>query len=315
MSELEQRIASLARELGFAGVGFAEAGESLSIGEYRDWLAAGCAADMAWLERHAELKTDPRRIAEGARSVIAVAARYPTNRAPGSGISTYALGGDYHDVIRRKLKLLAQQIGTPLATARVCVDSAPLLEREWAVRAGIGWQGRQGQIVSREAGCCIVLGFLLVDLELAPSPRQPNRCGTCRRCLDACPTGAALGHERVDARRCISYLTIEREGEIPPELTPAVSGALFGCDRCTAVCPWNRFGEELVMPEFRPASPPPHPNEILAMTEEEFERGFKGTALHRTGLPRLQRNARLADAPTASNVTAPRESPGMRDTP
>jgi len=292
MASLTDQVVAQARELGFVAAGVAAAAPSETMPQFRRWLERGYAADMAYMSRHVNLRADPRALAPGAVSVIVVAARYPVNRDCGSGFSTYARGRDYHDVIREKLRRLADFLEAviPLKVARICVDSAPLLEREWAVRAGVGWRGRQGQIVNPDAGCCILLGALLVDAPLDASAARPNQCGTCRRCLDACPTGALCEDGLVDARKCVSYFTIEHKGEIPEALRGAMRGKLFGCDACTAVCPWNQRGEDRVMPELA-SVPMPDAAEILAMLEGEFGRRFSGTPVFRTGLSRLQRNA------------------------
>ena len=293
MASLTDQVLAQARELGFVAAGVAAAAPSETISHYRRWLESGYAADMAYMARHADLRADPRLLTPGMASVIVVAARYPVNPDCSRGFSMYARGRDYHDVLRDKLGLLADFLHAraPLKVRRICVDSAPLLEREWAVRAGVGWRGRQGQIVNPDAGCCLLLGALLVDAPLDASAACPNQCGTCRRCLDACPTGALCEDGLLDARKCISYLTIEHKGEIPEELRCAVRGRLFGCDACTAVCPWNQRGEDRVMPELA-SVPMPDAAEILAMPEAEFARRFSGTAIARTGLNRLQRNAR-----------------------
>ncbi len=286
----------MALELGFAAVGIAEAGASRSVAEQRDWLRQGYAGEMKYLERHAPLKTSPENVAQGVRSIIAVAARYPTNPNPGRGFSTYARGQDYHDVIRKKLRELSEGIHKiqPLKLHRVCVDSAPLAEREWAMRAGIGWQGKQGQLVNPTVGCCMLLGFLLVDIALEPSQPLENRCGNCSLCLDACPTGAALGDAKVDARRCLSYLTIEPGAVATPELQKSFGGALFGCDCCTAVCPWNQKATAPIMPELQESAPLPDAAEIMRWNDEDFRQRFKGTPVFRTGLAHLQKNAELA---------------------
>jgi len=296
LDDLAQQIVDRALADGFAAVGFATAGPTESMATYEQWLSDGMAGDMEYLRRHARIRIHPAEIATGVKSIIAVAARYPTNPAPGSGFSTYARGLDYHDVIRSKLRDLTAFIHErqPLHVHRICVDSAPLLEREWAIRAGLGWQGKQGQVVSATAGCCQVFGFLLVDLELPPSTPVEERCGDCHCCTAGCPTGAALGDGRVDARRCLSYLTIEHKTRIPDDLQDAMAGMLFGCDCCTAVCPWNRRATAPVMPELEERDPVPSAEACLAMTEEEFDARFKGTAVYRTGLERLKRNAALA---------------------
>ncbi len=294
---LEVEILAKAAELGFAATGIAVAGPAKTLARYRQWLAAGQAAGMSYLERHADLRRHPATVAPGTQSIIAVAARYPANPAPGHGFSTYARGQDYHTVIRGRLKQLAAHIAdrVPLNVARVCVDSAPLLEREWAVRAGLGWRGRQGQVVHPRLGCCLLLGFLLVDLSLEPTPIQPDRCGTCRRCIDACPNDALSEEGELSTARCISYLTIEKGGEFSDSERRATGGSLFGCDYCTAVCPWNRFGDDKVMPELE-ASPCPTPRECCTMDEVAFRARFKHTVVWRTGLDRLKRNAAAASA-------------------
>ncbi len=296
MTSVEEFITAKAEAVGFAAVGFAKAGPSETAPLFEQWLNDGMAADMEYLRRHERLRQHPNKLADGVRSIVAVAARYPVNAAPGSGFSTYARGLDYHDVIRAKLREVvnATKEQYPISLARICVDSAPLSEREWAARAGLGWIGKQGQLVHPTAGCCLLLGFVLVDLKLTPSAPVQDRCCDCNRCVTACPTGAALGDRRVDARRCISYLTIEHKQDIPPDLRTAVAGALFGCDCCTAVCPWNDKATGPVMPEFLEKSPLPTAAECLSLTETTFRQRFGNNVVWRTGLERLKHNAELA---------------------
>ncbi len=302
--KLEDYIQSEAGKLGFSAVGFARVGASQTFNRYQDWLSRGFAGEMGYLLKNASLRSHPVKVASGAESVIVVAARYlpvpylgcDLSHAGGYAyFSTYAYGRDYHDVIRAKLRRLEQLIRQKLQsslTARICVDSAPVLEREWAVRAGLGWIGRQGSLVNAEFGCCMFLGELFVDIELEDTLSIPNQCKDCRLCIDVCPTGAIQPDGFVDARRCISYLTIEHKGMIPEELRSLIGSSLFGCDRCTAICPWNQKSEENIMPEFdQPGIHLPLPEECLAMSERDFTRRFSGTAVYRTGLERLQRNA------------------------
>lgn len=290
--KLEKKIINQALRLGFAAAGIADAGSCETIDMFRKWLALGHAAGMDYLARHVRLRSDPRKVAPGTKSIIVIAARYPVNERAGKGFSTYARGLDYHNVLRKKLKRLAEFIKaeTRVSVARICVDSAPILEREWAIRAGIGWRGKQGQIVNLDFGCCLLLGELLVDIELEPSPRVPNQCGDCRRCIDACPTGALGEDGFVNARKCISYLTIEHKGEVPEDMRPLIGEALFGCDICTAVCPWNRFGNDKVMPELSELNMPTT-EECISMAEKDFKTRFKDSAVFRACLERLQRNA------------------------
>lgn len=291
---IEQSILDKARQLGFVAAGIALVAPSDAYGPFSRWLESGQAAGMDFLKRSAPLRADIRNVVPEAKSVIVVAARYPANQAPGSGFSTCSRGVDYHLVIREKLSQLATHTReiTEVVT-RICVDSTPVLEREWAVRAGIGWQGKQGQIVHPEYGCCITLGELVVSISLEPSNPIPNQCGTCRRCLDACPTQAIAEGRLIDCRRCIAYLTVEEKGEIPKDLQPLMGQALFGCDFCTAACPWNKPGLENIMPEFH-EQVTPTPGELLTMAKSEFKKRFKTSAFLRTGLARLQRNAALA---------------------
>lgn len=294
---LSSFIREEAARLGFAAVGFAEVGPCRTHDRFANWLSRGYAASMTYLGRHAGLRADPRRIMPDARSIIVVAARYPadTHITP---FSNYCRGRDYHDILRGKLKQLARRIEvqncTPLRS-RICVDSAPLLEREWAVRAGLGWIGKQGSLVNPEWGCTLFLGELLVNLELEPSLSVPGKCATCRRCVEACPTGAIQPDGSVDARRCIAYLTIEHQGEIPEDLRPLMGASLFGCDRCTSVCPYNKVGSDAIMPEFDPVDLPlPTAEQCLSLGEADFQQRFNGTAICRSGLPCLLRNATIA---------------------
>jgi len=291
---IEVAIQNKAQKLGFAAAGFARVGPSRTFERFQDWIARGFAAQMTYLSKNAVLRADPRNVATEAQSVIVVAARYLSG-TNSSFFSNYVQGRDYHDIIRAKLKVLGQfirqRVKTPL-TARICADSAPVLEREWAERAGVGWIGRQGSIIHPEFGACLFLGELFVNIELEPSLPLKNQCADCRLCLNACPTGAIQSNGHLDARRCISYLTVEHKGMIPHELWSLIGSSLFGCDRCTAICPWNQYGAEAVMPEFCESNQKlPSSEECLAMSEQDFDRRFSGTSVYRAGLEQLQRNA------------------------
>jgi epoxyqueuosine reductase len=292
---IEGILKAEAQRLGFAALGIARAEASQTLAFFQTWLEGHNAADMDWLQRHMELRADPRVLAPGIRSIIMTAARYPVHPAPGEGFSYYARGRDYHDVLRRNLETLAAWLAREAGAkiARICVDSTPLLEREWALRAGIGWRGRQGQVIHPQHGACIFLGALLTDAVLKQSTPMPAQCGTCRKCVDACPSGAINEQGCVDARKCLSYLTIEHKGDIPAPLQPAMGKTLFGCDRCTAVCPFNPPNNNDIMQAFQPG-PMPDAAECLAMDAKTFKTRFAGTAVLRSGLARLQRNARIA---------------------
>ena len=288
----EQEITREALRLGFVAVGFAAAGPSQTAETFAEWLESGRSAGMDYLRKHAAMRADVHELMPDAKTVIVVAARYPFNNAAGSGFSSYSWGRDYHEVVREKLGALAEFMKAHawIFASRICVDSAPIPEREWALRAGIGWRGRQGQIVNAENGCCLVLGEILVDAVLTPSGPVANRCGSCRKCMDACPTGALCADGLIDARRCISYLTIEHKGEFTAEEERRLGESLFGCDVCTAICPWNRFGDDRVMNELA-GRKPPGLSDCLKMTAAEFKARFKDTVVFRTGLKRLKRNA------------------------
>ncbi len=292
---LEQEIIDHALKLGFATTGIAKAGPSETMEIFNKWIASGNSAGMNYLSRNLDLRADPRNAVPGIKSVIVTAARYPANKQPGKGFSCFARNTDYHTVITTKLTKLAEFIAgkTPATITRACVDSFPILEREWAIRAGIGWRGKQGQIVNPSHGCCILLGILLTDAELSPSGQIAQQCGNCALCVKACPTGAIQSDGTIDARKCLSYLTIEHKEDIPSDIQPLMGEALFGCDFCTAVCPKNPENDTNIMPELR-GKEMPDPDQCLAMTQEQFKTRFKNTAVFRTGLVRMQRNAKIA---------------------
>lgn len=301
--KLEEYIRAQAHELGFGAVGFAAVGPSKSFTAFQKWLAKGYCADMHYLKRHAALRSDPRKLELRTKSIIVVGARYPSEPT-GCPISNFARGADYHHVLRSKLEKLAGALAKKCGGSnigRICVDSAPLLEREWAVRAGIGWIGRQGSVVNPELGCCFFLGELLVNIDLEPSQPLPPQCQDCRLCEKACPTGAIRPGNLIDARRCISYLTIEHKGEINPEIASCFGGSVFGCDRCTSVCPWNRRGKTPVMPEFDVC-----PSAVLALENLNaldmigFQKMFRNTPVERIGLERFRRNVKIASDNSAN---------------
>ncbi len=275
-----------------------------------DWLARGCAGKMAYLARNSDVRDDPRRLLEGARSVICLAAGYldrgPDDLAPcppGHGyVARYARGRDYHDVLRargrRLVELLRGQVDGPF-DARVCVDTAPLLERELAARAGLGWVGKNTLLLDPRSGSYCFLAEVLTTLAIAPDQPMGDHCGACRRCLDACPTHAFVSPGVMDASRCISYLTIElRDAELPADLAGATGSHLFGCDICQAVCPFNqRFAGpaddmELVPPD---AAGRAHVDAeaVLRWTGEDYRRELTGRAAGRAKLDMWHRNARL----------------------
>lgn len=292
-----QYIRDYAFKLGFGAVGFAAAGPSKSFFAFQEWLGNDYGAEMHYLKSQAALRYDPRNLSPSARSIIVVAARYPSEEYDGP-ISNYARGLDYHNVLKARLAQLSMALDEKAGCScagRICIDSAPLPEREWAVRAGIGWIGRQGSVVSPELGCCFFLGELLVNIELEPAPDLQPQCGNCRLCRDACPTGAILPGNLIDARRCISYLTVEHKGEISPDLATCAGNSVFGCDRCTSVCPWSRRSKSPVMAEFDvSAAAVPALAALSRLDQKGFKQYFNGTPVDRIGFERFKRNVNIA---------------------
>jgi epoxyqueuosine reductase len=306
VAPLEQRLLHRARELGFELAGIAPATNADGFCHLQEWLARGCAGEMDYMRRHEGAREHPQAVLPDVRSVVMVGLNYfpgPDGRdhvaALHGRIARYAAGADYHDVMRGKLTdLLAwAQQEAPGLRGRGVVDTAPLLERDFARRAGLGWFGKNTMLINKRLGSYTFLGALLLDLELAPSrPFEANHCGSCTRCLDACPTDAFTAPFQLDARRCISYLTIELRGPIPAELRAGMGDWVFGCDVCQEVCPWNRKAPEAVEPALRPdpVGLTLELIELLGLSEEEFRRRFRDTALWRTRRRGLLRNAAIA---------------------
>jgi epoxyqueuosine reductase len=300
-------IKAAALRLGFDDVGICGATPPPHLREYKHWIAQGKHGTMAYLEDHLPLKEHPDRLLPNCRSIIAVALNYynEPERLPGQPkIARYALGRDYHKVLRGKLRLLEGEIKSefPESRTRACVDSAPIMERDYANLAGLGWFGKNTMLINSRRGSWFFIGLLLTDLELTPDLPAIGGCGSCTRCIEACPTGAIVhedGRWQVDARRCVSYLTIEHSGEIPQELQGGVGDWTFGCDICQEVCPFNepRSTQPLRArvtgePDFTPRAWPDL--ETLAMIEEpEWDVLTRGSPVRRTGVEGLRRNARI----------------------
>jgi epoxyqueuosine reductase len=301
--ELTHALKAEALRLGFDRVGIAPAVSPPGYGGYLDWLKAGNAGGMEYLERHREARAHPDRLLEGVRSVVMTSVVYgQAAAAPDSAsrgkIARYARGLDYHRVLWDKLDaLLAWLKGRcPEVRGRAVVDTASLLERDFARLAGIGWIGKNTMLIDRRLGSFTFLGALLVDIDLAADePFKADHCGTCTRCLEACPTDAFAGPHELDARRCISYLTIEHRGNVPADFADRLDGWVFGCDVCQDVCPWNRKAPAGRMAEFEAHSEWTNPDliEWLGRTREEWKDALKGTALARTKRVGLLRNAAL----------------------
>ena len=306
---LEEAIRAKAQELGFVACGFTRADAADAAGlELRRWLEAGHHGTMGWMEARAHHRVSPLALWPEARSAIALGMSYapatnPLELAahPEVGrISVYAQGGDYHKTVKKALKALARFIvDAAPSELKVFVDTAAVMEKPLAQAAGIGWQGKHTNLVSRDHGSWMFLGVILTSLELQPDApaAQGVHCGSCTRCLDACPTEAFLGPHRIDARRCISYLTIEHDGPIPEELRAKIGNRIYGCDDCLAVCPWNSFAEagaanrafltraELAAPKLA---------DLLALDDAAFREMFAGSPIKRIGVKRMIRNCLVA---------------------
>jgi epoxyqueuosine reductase len=265
------------------------------------WLAAGMHGTMGWMARGAAARKDPSLLHPGARSVLVGAVNYwspPPPREGGGRISVYALGRDYHGVLRKMLHALRSRVESvlPGARARLFVDSAPVLEKYFAWRAGIGWRGKNGNLILSGRGSWFFLCGMILDRELPPDRPAADRCGSCTACLSACPTGAIFEPYRVDGSRCISYLTIERRGPVPPDLDPLCGDWMFGCDVCQEVCPWNRRARRTEVGALRPMEERGRLTfeRALSLGPEGFDALFAGSAVRRAGWERFRVSAERA---------------------
>ena len=294
-------IKARAADLGFVACGITDLAPS-AHGEALDrWLALGYAGNMRYLHRQAKKRKDPRRIAPEARTAVVVLDNYyhPGGDTPAPRVARYARGADYHRVTVERLEQLAAHLRSLGATwTRAFADAGPVPERDLARRAGLGWIGKNTMLIRPGLGSWFFIGSVFTDLALpVDAPLDTDRCGSCTRCLDACPTTAFVEPMVLDATRCISYQTIEHKGEIPGELAPLFEGWGFGCDICNEVCPWNeRFAIPTSIEAFRPRgdSPAGHPDAFAGMPESEFHARFSDTPFERPGLDRMRRNWRVA---------------------
>ena len=296
---LERDLKARAAELGFLACGITDPGPPPHADRLTEWLARGYAGTMRYLHRQARRRKDPRLIVPEARSVVVVLDNYyggdPLAEDTAPKVARYARGQDYHRVTVRRLELLAGFLrGRGATVARAYSDAGPVPERELAQRAGLGWIGKNTMLLRPGAGSLFFIGSVFTDLALAPDPPfELDRCGSCTRCLEACPTGAFVEPRVLDATRCISYLTIEHKGPLPEPLAGRLDGWVFGCDICNEVCPWNqRFAEPGPVAEFRSrgALEGAGPEYFARMDEDEFERRFGDTPLTRPGLAGMRRN-------------------------
>ena len=305
--KLRERLEEIARESGFRAIGVARADAApQTAARLAQWLASGAHGDMIWMEENAARRGSPRGLWPEVQSVIALGMSYApegdpmalADRPDRGRISVYAQGADYHDVVKKALKRvagwLAQEAG---AGVKVFVDTAPVMEKPLAEAAGIGWQGKHTNLVSRGDGSWLFLGAIYTTFELEPDTPHAERCGSCTRCLAACPTDAFPAPFQLDARRCISYLTIEHKGPIPDEFREAIGNRIYGCDDCLAVCPWNRFADaaranRAFLPRAELAAPALA--DLLALDDAAFRKVFAGSPIKRIGRGRMVRNAAIA---------------------
>jgi epoxyqueuosine reductase len=302
--ELSTKIRERALAEGFHKVGIVPVEALLPERErLQQWLDRGFHAGMQWMLREPEKRTDPRLLLPSAKSLIAVALNYHTPHKheddPDRGkISRYAWGDDYHDVIGEKIRSLLGWIKEqqPDVEGKVCVDAQPIMDKAWAVRAGLGWIGKHSNLITREFGSWVFLGELLLNIELEYDTKlEPDHCGSCTLCLDACPTKAITEPYVIDSNRCISYVTIEYRGEeLPNEITPHLNNWLYGCDICQDVCPWNRFEKPTTENRFEPreGNISPRLDEIAQLTTDSYINRFRRSPIKRAKLAGLQRNAR-----------------------
>ncbi|MGX9242210.1 tRNA epoxyqueuosine(34) reductase QueG [Pantoea dispersa] len=320
LQQLAQQIKQWGRDLGFQQVGICDTDLSAEEPKLQQWLEKQYHGEMDWMARHGMMRARPHELLPGTLRVISVRMNYlpakaafaSTLKNPQLGyVSRYALGRDYHKVLRNRLKKLGEKIQAHCGELnfRPFVDSAPILERPIAVKAGLGWTGKHSLVLNREAGSWFFLGELLIDLPLPVDEPQQEQCGRCVACMTICPTGAIVEPYVVDARRCISYLTIELEGAIPEALRPLIGNRIYGCDDCQLICPWNRYGQLTDEEDFSPRAVLHAPQlvDLFGWDEARFLRVTEGSAIRRIGHLRWLRNVAVAlgNAPWAeANLTA-----------
>ncbi|NOT01417.1 MAG: tRNA epoxyqueuosine(34) reductase QueG [Phycisphaerales bacterium] len=315
-AEKTRRLKELLSAAGFCRCGVAVAGPIGRVPYLERWLSSGRAGTMAYLHGHRAFRTDPAKLLDGGRSVVVAAMNYrqrepatPDDGRPRGRVAMYAWGDDYHDVMRRRLDSVVDRFRAEVDEtfeARCCVDTAPLLERELAAMAGVGWIGKNTMVLHQDVGSYFFLGEIVTTLELAPDEPVADHCGRCTRCLDACPTGAFPAAYEMDASKCISYLTIEHRGEIAGTFHRAMGDWVFGCDVCQEVCPFNR--DTPYTTEFGVGPPGPRPAlaDIVAWDEDAYRATLKGSATRRAKLPMWKRNAGIAVKNHAAENTGDR---------
>ena len=336
---MKAAIRQRARELGFDDCRFTTANPLASAEQFQNWIAAGQYGEMTWLECSASKRINPQRVLSGARSVICLAASYamsdkwhvtsdvkrtlatschPSPVTRHAAIARYARFDDYHDIFGKQLRKLTgfiNQLGVVETQSLWCVDTGPLLERDFAQRAGLGFVGKHTNLISRRFGNWILIGEIITTLELEPDAPEKNHCGKCTRCIETCPTNAITAPFQLDARRCISYLTIELKGSIPVELRPAIGNRIFGCDDCLAVCPWNRFAREgkLMKSHAQLELAEPDLIGLLQLDDAGFKSRFAGTPIVRAKRRGLLRNVCVALGNVGDDSALPHLQKAVKD--
>lgn len=316
---LARSIKVWGRELGFQAVGIADTDLAAAEGRLAGWLASGFHGEMDYMARHGLKRARPAELQPGTLRVISARMNYQPEAAAGwsvigtpgkAYIARYATGRDYHKVLRHRLQQLARRVEREFGEFghRVYTDSAPVMEVELAAKGGLGWRGKHTLLLSRDAGSYFFLGEIYTDLPLPADAPLPEHCGSCRKCLDICPTGAIVAPYQLDARRCISYLTIELKAAIPPELRPLIGNRIYGCDDCQLACPWNRYAGISGEADFRVRHGLDNAElvDLFAWRESQFQARMAGSPIHRIGFERWSRNLAvgLGNAPTSAAVTA-----------
>ena len=324
-SALTEMLRDEASKLGLDAIGIARLTDDSELtGRLTHFLSENRHGDMDWMETNADRRGDPLRLWPGAKSAVVFGQSYapPSNpldaldKRSNAAISVYAKGRDYHDVLKKKIKSLARSFSeTSGAEVKVFVDTAPLMEKPLAAKAGLGWQGKHTILVSREHGNWLFLGAMLTTAELEPDESVQDHCGSCRRCLDVCPTNAFPTPYQLDARRCIAYLTIEHKGHIAPEFRAPIGNRVFGCDDCAAICPWNKFAGAATEIRYAARAETDNPPlaELLALDDAAFRLRFAGTPIKRTGRDRIVRNALIASGNSGDYSLLPHVEPLLGD--
>jgi len=318
LGEVKRKLVARAAELGFNALGVAHVDIPEDERHLIKWLAHGFHGEMGYMARHGLMRSRPPALAPGTVRVVSARMDYWPDAARAADavladatlgyVSRYALGRDYHKVLRRALATLAHELEQRIGPFgyRVCVDTAPVLEKALAREAGLGWIGKHTNLIAREAGSYFFLGEILTDLPLPLDARASAHCGSCSACIPACPTQAIIAPYRLDARRCISYLTIEHQSAIPKELREAIGNRIYGCDDCQLVCPWNKFARAAAHPDFKVRHELDAPSliELFRWSERDFEERMRGSAIYRIGYVRWSRNIAVAlgNAPRSSEV-------------